>query len=268
MPSVMGEYYGDMMKLNSKFFILMIFAAIAFMIAGFLFCKMVDTASVFPFLDYLFAPITTLFAAFGGAWYAFKLQDVKTKKDANERDVKAANNVIFELTRWHKKFHAFRRQFIVEHIDDPWRHILIMPVTGMSPDHPKFDYDSLAFIFKSKNPNLLGTLSLAELEISSTIDVILQRSKMHVEILQPAAEAVEKRFEGTFPPDEIEKQLGARNSQVLRMLTDYVVSGVTGSLATIRKHIDLIQAETKAIYPDHVVIGMTDPPTVTEAKAQ
>ena len=76
----------------------MIFAAIAFTIAGFLFGRMVDTASVFPFLDYLFTPITTLFAAFGGAWYAFKLQDVKTKKDADERDVKAANNAIFELT--------------------------------------------------------------------------------------------------------------------------------------------------------------------------
>jgi hypothetical protein len=90
---------------------------------------------------------------------------------------------------------------------------------------------------------------------------------MHVEVLQPAAEAVEKSFEGPFPPGEIEKQLGARNSQVLRMLTDYVVSGVTDSLASIRKHIDLIQAETKAMYPDHVVIGMTDPPSVAEVKA-
>ena len=143
-----------------------------------------------------------------------------------------------------------------------------MPVAGMSLDHPKFDYDSLAFIFKSKDPNLLGTLSLAELEISSTIDVILQRSMMHVEILQPAVEAVEKRFEGPFPPAEVEKQLGARHSQVLKMLTDYVISGVTDSLATIRKHIDLIQAETKSIYPDHVVIGMTDPPSVAAEKAE
>ena len=247
----------------------MVLAAAAWAFAGFSFGKTIESSSVFPLIDYLFTPITTLFAAFGGSWYAFKLQDTKAKKDADERDVKAANNAIFELTRWHKKLHAFRSQFIADHLDSPWRHIFIMPVAGMSLDQPKFDYDSLAFIFKSKNPNLLGTLSLAELEISSTIDVILQRSKMHVEILQPAVEEVEKRFEGRpFPPEEVEKQLGPRNSKVLKMLTDYIISGVTDSLVAIRKHIDLIQTETKSIYPDHVVIGMTDPPSVASAKAE
>jgi len=236
--------------------------------AGFSLGKIVETASVSPFMDYLFTPIITLFAAFGGSWYAFKLQDEKHKRDTDERDVKAANSAIFELTRWHKKFYAFKRQFIVEHLNNPWRQFYIMPAAGMSLSHPKFDYDSLAFIFKSKNPNLLGTLSLTELEISSTLDVIHQRSKMHVEILQPAVEEVERRFGPLFPPEEVEKQLGSRHSQALKMLTDYIISGVDDSLAAIRNHIDLINAETKAIYPEHVVIGMTDPPSTaaTETK--
>ncbi len=54
----------------------------------------------------------------------------------------------------------------------------------------------------------------------------------------------------------------------MRMLTDYVVSGVDDSLAAIRKHIDLIMAETKAIYPDHVVIGMIDPSSVAAREAK
>lgn len=251
-----------MKKVDTKVVVLMVLVAAAWTFAGFTVSKCIETSSVSPFIDYFLTPIITLFAAFGGSWYAFKLQDAKAKKDSDERDVKAANNAIFELTKWHKKFHAFRKQFIVEHIDNAWRHILILPVTGMASDHPKFDYDSLAFIFKSKNPNLLGTLNLTELEISSTIDVILQRSKMHAEILQPAVEEVEKRFEGPFSPAEVENQIGARHSQVLKMLTDYIVSGVTDSLSAIRKHIDLIQSETKKIYPEHVVIGMIDPPSV------
>ncbi len=52
------------------------------------------------------------------------------------------------------------------------------------------------------------------------------------------------------------------------MLTDYIVSGVDDSLAAIRKHIDLINSETKAMYPDHVVIGMTDPPSVKAAETE
>ena len=248
------------MKVNAKVVLLTIIAATGFTVAGFSLARVIETASASPFLDYLFTPAITLLAAFGGSWYAFRLQDEKHKRDSAERDVKAANNAIFELTRWHKKFHAIKNQFIAEHSNNPWRHFFIMPVAGLSLGHPKFDYDSLAFLFKSKNPNLLGTLSLAELEISSTLDVIHQRSKMHVDVLQPAVEEVEKKFGVKVPSDAVEKQLGSRHSQSLKMLTDYMVSGIDNSLSAIRNHIDLINAETKTIYPGHVVIGMTDPP--------
>lgn len=254
------------MKVDAKVVLLTLFLATCWAVAGISLGRTVATISASPFLDYLFTPITTLVAAFGGSWYAFKLQDEKAQKDADDRNVKAANNAIFELARWFNKLHAFRQQFIAEHFDNPWRHFYIMPVAGMSLDHPKFDYDSLSFIFKTKNPNLLGTLSLAEMEISSTLDVIQQRSKMHVDILQPNVEEIEKKFGSPFPPEEVEKQLGPRHSQSLRMLTDYAISGVDNSLAAIRKHIDLINTETKAIYPNHVVIGMIDPPSVKWAE--
>ena len=256
------------MKVDAKVILLTLFVGLCWAMAGLSLGRTVEAISAPPFLDYLFTPITTLVAAFGGSWYAFKLQEGKNQKEADQKNVNAANSVIFELTRWHKKFHALKSQFISEHLHNPWRHFLILPVAGMSLDHPNFDYDSLAFIFKSKNPNLLGTLSLAELEISSTLDVINQRSKMHVEILQPAVEKVENRLGGQFSPEEVEKHLGPRHSHTLRMLTDFIVSGVDDSLAEIRKHIDLIYAETTEIYPDHVVIGMTDPTSVKTAKTE
>ncbi|MFZ2629759.1 MAG: hypothetical protein WAX67_12880 [Rugosibacter sp.] len=254
-----------MVKVNTKIVLLVIFAAACFSVAGFSAGRIVESASAASFLDYFFTPLTTLAAAFGGSWYAFRLHEDNTKKEAVEKDVKAANNAIFELARWYNKFHAFKNQFILEHASNPFRHLYILPAAGMSFGCPKFDYDSLSFIFKSKNPNLLGTLSLVEQEITSTLDVIQQRSKLHVEVLQPAVEEVGKKLGSAFPPSELEKELGARQSQVIKMLTDYMVSGIDDSLAGIREHIDLIKAETTTLYPSHLVVGMINPPSVTAA---
>jgi hypothetical protein len=254
-----------MMKVSAKIVLLVIFAAICFFVAGFSAGRIVDSASSKAFFDYFFTPFTTLVAAFGGSWYAFKLHEDNTQKESDARDVKSANNAIFELARWYNKFHAFRTQFIVEHESNPLRYLYIMPAAGMSFGAPEFDYDSLSFIFRSKNPNLLGTLSLVEQEIVSTLDVIQQRSKLHVDVLQPAVEEVEKKLGGGFPPSELEKELGTRHFQVIRMLTDHMVSGVDDALAGIREHIDLIKAETTALYPGHVVVGMISPPSVTAA---
>ncbi len=256
------------MKVDAKVFLIVIFAAICFAVAGFSVGRMVEASSASPFFDYLFTPITTLAAAFGGSWYAFRLHDEKSKKEEDAIDVKAANNAIFELARWYNKLHDFKKQFIVEHLNNPLRHLYIMPVAGMSFGSPAFDYNSLSFIFKSKNPNLLGTLSLVEQEIASTLEIIQQRSRLHVDVLQPAVEEIEKRLGGTFPPVEVEKQLGVRHSTVMKMLTNYMISGVDDSLDGIRKHIDLLKAETNSLYPGHVVVGMIDPPSVTAAANQ
>lgn len=232
---------------------------VIFTVLGFSFGRMVSADSVSPFFDYFFTPITTLAAAFGGSWYAFKLQDEKAQRDANDRDVKAANGAVFELARWYNKYLAFRKQFIEPEINDQYRHLKIMPAAGMSHELPRFDYDALAFLFKSGNPNLLGTLSLVEQEIASTLDVIQQRSKLHVEILQPAAERVKKRLGSAFPVSELEKELGSRHLQVLLTLTSYMIGGVDDSLSGIKEHIDLLKSETVKLYPGHVVIGMVLP---------
>jgi uncharacterized small protein (DUF1192 family) len=218
--------------------------------------------------EYAFNLAITVIGAFSGAWFAFRLQNLKAKKDTDAQNVNAANNAIFELARWYNKLHAFKTQFIDEHRTNAMRHLYIMPAAGMAFGKPEIDYDSLSFLFKSTDPNILGTVSLTEQEIASTIDVILQRSEIHVEALQPAVEQVEKRLGQSFPPSELEKELGVRNTQVLKMLTDYLVKGVDASIAALRENIDKLKAESQSMYPDHVIIGMIDPPSVSSNSAE
>lgn len=218
-------------------------------------------------IEILVASLATLAAAFFGAKYAFQLQNDKSKRDSDARDVRAANNVIFELARTYNKFTAIKKQFIDEHRDKAARHLLIMPIAGMSWQPPNFDYDSISFLFTSSDPNLLGTLSLVEQEITSTLDVMKQRSSIHVVDLQPAVERLSQRVGGQVSLAQIDAELGPRMAATLQMVTTFMVEGVDNVLAGCKEHIDLLKAETQKIYPGHKVIGMTISANEVDASA-
>lgn len=209
----------------------------------------------------LFPALTTLLAAFAGAWYAFRLHAKKSEQDEAKVNVKAANCTIFELVRWYNKLLAFKKQFLNEHLDNPWRQFYILPVAGMSQKRPMIDYDSLAFLIHSGKPNLLGTLSLAEQEVESTLDVIAQRSQLHVEVFQPTVEILQKQHGSAFAPELIDEALGEKNSQVIRMLTDYMIQGVDDSVAAIAREIDELRAQVLSMYPDHNIVQLIEPKT-------
>lgn len=217
--------------------------------------------------EIFFTSLATLAAAYFGAKYAFKLQSDKDKRASDAADVKSANSVIFELARTFNKFIAIKKQFIDEHRGKAERHLMIMPAAGMSWEPPRFNYDSISFLFKSSDPNLLGTLSLVEQEIASTLDVIKQRSTMHVEVLQPTIERLSQQVGEQVSLRQIEDALGQRLATTLRMSTTFMVDGVDNVLAGCKEHIEKIKAETQHLYPGHTVIGMIAPTDVEPENA-
>ena len=213
-------------------------------------------------LDSIAGPLVTLAAAFFGAWYAFKLHDNKDKRNRSERDVKAANRAIFEISRHCNRLATFRNQFLEDKRNDPNRDYLILPVAGFSWDNPEIDYDSLAFLFESSQPNLLTEISSVEQEILSAVDVIRRRSEFHVERLQPVIEQLEKQHGPSFPATLISPALGPKDSHVLRLLTDHNYSCVDSAISTMETVIERLSGEVRKIYPGHVVISFELQPPV------
>lgn len=216
-------------------------------------------------VEILAASVATLAAAYFGAKYAFSLQNEKEKRTSDATDVKAANSAIFELARTYNKFLAIKKQFIDEHRGKAERHLMIMPIAGMSLDPPKFNYDAISFLFRSSDPNLLGTLSLVEQEIASALDLIKQRSAMHVDVLQPTVERLSQRVGDKVTTRQIEDELGQRLAVTLKMSTDFMIQGVDSVLAGCMEHMTKIKSETDKIYPGHVVIRMIPPENVNHA---
>lgn len=204
-------------------------------------------------------PLITLAAAFFGAWYAFKLHDERDKRARSERNVMAANRAVFEILRHCNRLVTFRKQFLNEHQGDPNREYLIRPVAGLSWNPPSIDYDSLAFLFDSEQPNLLTEISLVEQAITSALDIIRQRSEFHVEKFQPVAEELERAHGPSFPLGLLRSTLGPRNTQVLKMLTDYTYECVDTAISEIEKVTKKLVEEARALYPGHVVISFNVP---------
>lgn len=203
----------------------------------------------------LIPAIATLAAAFAGAWAAFQLQARKSEDDQAKRNIEAVNNAIFNLIRKHHTFIALRNQFINEHRDDKRRHMKIMPAIGIEYDAPKIQYDSLGFMLSSEDPNVLSRLLLTEQEIYSTLKTVRERSKLHLERVQPTIERIRKKEGSVVPVKRIEHALGKMESQTLRGLTDAMVEGVDASIAAIETSISDLNRAAKNVYPGHAVLS-------------
>jgi len=208
------------MKADTVIVLILIFIALWLVFVGVLIGQASTpqlTANLFTTISTLITPFATLAAALSGSWYAFKLHDEKSRKENDTSDVEAANIAIYELTRWYNKLLNYKEQFLLEHQSNTWRQYRILPVAGMTFGNPNVDYNSLSFILKSKKPNILGEFAIVEQNIASALDIIKQRSQLHVETLQPAIEELEKLHGPSFAPHLIDIQLGPRNAQVIKM---------------------------------------------------
>lgn len=231
---------------------------ICFFFAGALLMAYAEDLSLIPYANTVLGAAATLVAAFVGARYAFKLQLANLENRATKDKVESGNRAIFELIRTYNQFLAIRNQFIDEHRENQARHLLILPMAG-NIHVLQLNFDELAFLFDSESPDLLGKLAMLQQRVASTIDVIAQRSRLHIEVFQPAVERLESRDGRTVTFGAMEQELGPRNTKVLKMLTDYMVSGVDEVLTDVENHISETHAILKNIFSEHRVIKMLKP---------
>lgn len=231
---------------------------VAFFFGGAAMMAYAEDISATPFIDAVLTSTTTLVAAFFGAKYAFKLQLINHEQRMVKEQVEAGNKAIFELVRTYNQFYAIRNQLIDQHRQNPGRHLLILPMIG-NIHVIQLNFDDLAFMFDSKDPNLLGRLAMFQQEVATTIDAIVQRSQFHVEFIQAAAERIEDQTKGLIYLDQLEKELGNRNTHTVKMLTDAVVSGVDKVILDAEKLTNELNTILEEVFPRHRIIKMIAP---------
>ena len=212
-----------------------------------------------PWIELIVTTLATLVAAYGGAKYAFSIQNEKNAKDQDDLNIANGNLALFTLIRFHNKFLNINSQMIGDMRDHPHRHHFIKPSAIGTANPPKFDYASLAFLINT-DPNLLGKLSSLEQDIAGTIEIIDLRSRLHFEQLQPLVEQLERQLDPDtgIIPEQVEEILGRRTTSHLVTYTDYMVRGVDRAIVNTKElSINLGQA-LKRKYPAANIIKIAE----------
>jgi hypothetical protein len=205
------------------------------------------------YLQTLLSSLATVAAAFFGAKYAFQLQERRQVRQTAAERVAAGNRLISALSRTRNKFVAFRRQFISEHRSATGRQFLIQSISGIGGMSIHVNYDSLDFLFDTKEPDFLGRLSMVEQEVISTLELIEQRSHFHFHRLQPIVEALERNQGFPITEEKIDAALGPRDAHLLKSLTDQMVESVDHVIDAIENLASEAYREIKRLYPTHNV---------------
>ena len=214
-----------------------------------------DVSPVSGFNDYIVA-FTTLLAAFLGSKYAFHLQKEKESKIEEAKKVEAANRAIFAIIRNLNKVRTVTKQFVDPHRDHPFYFLAIPPVVGITKGDASIKYDEISFIFESDDPNLMMELSTVESELNATLDVVLYRSELHFNQIQPRVEAAGFVDYGEYSKADIIKAIGVRLYETMKHSTQQMVSSLDDLDESLAELANRMHDVAKNQFKGHTIIGM------------
>ncbi|MEW5056527.1 MAG: hypothetical protein AB1Y25_02795 [Cycloclasticus sp.] len=203
----------------------------------------------------IFIGLITLSAAFMGAYSAFALQNRKHERERTTAKVEAGNKAIFNLVRSYNTFLAFKKQFIDPFENDPGKFVSIPPSIGFE-GKANFDFDSLTYLFQIGDPNILGELSSFQAEVEATIALILQRSHMHLNGVQPAMEKSGVVDGQDIYSNQLKEILGNRLFVIMVQGTDQMIEGVNSIILNAEKLIEKLHKIHIKNYKGHIILKM------------
>jgi hypothetical protein len=205
--------------------------------------------------------LVTLAAAFAGSWYAFRLTDKAKARETVSAHVAAINRAQFALIQQYNALKVLQRKSIDPVRSDPVRYINMRPTLPLREPSSPLDLDSLSFLLETDDREFVMHLLIEEQRFETTRQAINERSRVHIEELQPrlAGQIKEKQ---SYPQDELAGVLGEHLLLSLQRVTDEVVREVDLTLESTLQLSAGFHAAMKKRFPKYKIIGLdTDEPS-------
>ena len=229
----------------------------ALVFVGIVLGKYIDAGVIVSASEFILPALSTLAAAFLGAWYAFSLQDNKNRREQEDRQIAALNLAIFALARKQSKL-----QNIIDQVLEPWktnpvRFLMMPPTHDLEKDDIAIDFSALAYLLETKHSNLLGHLAIAVAKYRSAIDALNLRSALHKNDVQTRLEAASTIGNEPVTLAEIRQALGERLFITLEQATDQAIGAAPRAL----EHVTDISAQLtnagRSLFPPGRVIRIS-----------
>ena len=179
----------------------------------------------------IFNSLATLFAAFIGAWFAFRLQN---KNDLNkEESIKhlSGNKVLFQLMDEINWLHNLQDQQINPYRTDPARMFRMKPDISMPPESA-MDIECLSFILLTKHADLLGKLAIERRKFEQAVQIQKRRSTFYLEDIYPVLEKGGIKHGQDMDEQELRNLLGDQKWMLLESLTNHLIEQVDQTISS------------------------------------
>ena len=141
-----------------------------------------------PVVKEILSSLTTLIAAFCGAWFAFSLQNRAKKDEETGRRISKCNQALFILWQQTNNLMLIQKNIIDPCRGLPLAHIAMRPTLDFEHDDTFFDINGLNFLLGTKHHQLLIDLYIEKKCYKTAIRVVNSRSKLHINQIQPIGE--------------------------------------------------------------------------------
>ena len=198
----------------------------------------------------LIDPITTLVAAFGGAWLAFQLERKRRDDDETQKRVGVANRALYTLFNFWNILEQFRKEAIEPFHGKPdaW---LNMPATVPSKyGLIAFEAGELSFLLQVEDAMVFSELLLEEQRFAQAVHMIELRSSIVLNQVFPRFAATGVNVGTTLLEPDVEKIVGIDTVHKLKVLGEAIVTNVDADLKSIVAAHDQLRAAMKRLYPE------------------
>lgn len=198
----------------------------------------------------LLEPITTLVAAFAGAWAAFLFESRKRKSEELERYRNSANQALATLSNMWNIMFQYHRTVVHPILGcvDAWLNMAATPLVhyGLS----EFDSKSLSFLIDVGEPQVFMEITLEEQRFWGTIHLIEERNAVLLNAVYPAMSSAKLAVNSQLEELHLISIIGIDATQRLRNLTPAIAEQVKSNCASHVTAFQALRQTMKKLYPD------------------
>ena len=198
----------------------------------------------------LLDPVTTLVAAFAGAWAAFLFESRKRKREEQGRHKSAANQALVTLVNmWNIMFEYYEKVVLpTKGRDDAWLNMAATP-----PAHYglcEFDAKELVFLIDVGEPQLFMELTLEEQRFWGTMHLIQERNAVLLNSVHPAMSSAHLRVNTAMDERSLISIIGIDAAQRLKHFTPAISEQVRANCGSHIRTFQNLRETMKRLYPE------------------
>lgn len=200
-------------------------------------------------VNQLVPALATLVAAFIGAWFAFRLTDKAHARQTENQNVAAINRALFVVLRQFNAVKNVRDQLIDPVRNEPGRFIKMLALMPLDYSALKPDFESISFLLETDKRGLMVDLMLENERFHNVIEGVNERSKLHLEVIQPLLVSAGIREGGEYPLGAMEKALGPQFGPHLKRSTEDAINHIDSCYRSLLEFGNHFADEMKKSYP-------------------